>query len=164
MKLAVCLASLGLLFADAAFEKRFLDMMSHHHEGGIEMAQACQQKAVRAELKQLCSKMASNQGLERQQMMDWLKSWYQDQGGMPKAELEKMMAEHKQHMAKLNTLKGEAFDRAFIGTMINHHQQGVMEARVCTGRADHAELKQLCTKMRGDQEKEIATMRSWIRE
>lgn len=162
MKLAVCLVSFGVLFADAAFEKRFLDMMSHHHAGGIEMAQVCQQKASLPELKELCGKMASTQGTERQQLIDWRKQWYQDQGGMPPAQEKKMTARHQQHMAKLNTLVNNEFDRAFVQLMSEHHAQGAAEAKACVAQAEHAELRKLCGRMQADQEKEIGMMQGWL--
>jgi uncharacterized protein (DUF305 family) len=127
----------------AAFEKRFLDMMTHHHQDGIEMAQVCQQKASMPELKDLCGKMASSQGTERQQMVDWRKAWYQDQGGAPALQMSKMAARHKQHMAKLNTLANNEFDRAFVQVMTEHHRQGAAESKACVAQAEHAELKQL---------------------
>ena len=33
------------------FERHFLEMMSHHHQHGVEMAGLCQTKAQHAELK-----------------------------------------------------------------------------------------------------------------
>jgi len=167
----LCVFSLALLGAEgpaksgeaAAFEKRFLQMMTQHHEGGIEMAQACQQKASRAELKQFCSKMATAQGAERQQMMGWRKDWYRDLGGAQKSEMQKMVMQHKQHMAKLNTLVGDAFDQSFLDMMIQHHRQAVADSKACVAQAEHAELKQLCGKMQSDQEKEIGQMQGWLK-
>jgi uncharacterized protein (DUF305 family) len=127
------------------------------------MAQVCQQKASMPELKDLCGKMASEQGTERQQMLNWRKSWHQNHGGAPKLQIDKMMARHKQHMAKLNTLANTEFDRAFVQLMTEHHRQGAAEAKACVAQAEHAELKTLCGKMQADQEKEIAMMQGWLK-
>lgn len=146
-----------------AFERRFLEKMPHHHRGAVEMANVCQQKASHAELKPFCQNIASDQSQEQKQMEGWLQSWYQGQGAMPRAEMDKMMAQHKQDMAKLNAASGEQFDREFLMSMTKHHQQGQPEMKRCTTRAGHQELKQLCTKMAGEQQKENGQMQQWQR-
>jgi uncharacterized protein (DUF305 family) len=144
-----------------AFERHFLDMMSHHHQHGIEMANVCETKAQHSELKQLCSKMAADQKRETDQMESWLQSWHQGKGAMPKAEMDKMMAEHKKHMAMLNAATGEKFDHAFLPMMTKHHQQAIPQAKQCQTKAEHAELKDLCTKMTTEQSKEASQMQTW---
>lgn len=148
--------------AAAGFEKRFLEMMSHHHQGGADMADLCQTKATHAELKSFCEKVASAQKEERQQMESWRRDWYQGQGGMPKAEMDKMMAEHKRHMATLNAASGEKFDTSFLEMMSTHHKEGIAEAGSCTTKAEHRELKDLCAKMKSDQQKEVSEMQGWL--
>lgn len=148
----------------AAFEQRFLEMMTHHHRGGVEMANLCQSKAQHQELKPFCSQLAGSQQKEADQMQGWLTAWYQGKGGMPKAEMDKMMAQHKQHMTKLNAATGEQFDHTFLQLMTMHHQQAVPEAKTCSARASHQELKALCMKMSGEQQKEIGQMQAWMKQ
>ena len=58
------------------FDALFLKDMSKHHQQAIMMSQQCQGNAKSAELKQLCTEMASNQEQENQQMRAWLQQWY----------------------------------------------------------------------------------------
>ena len=146
----------------AKFEQRFLEMMSHHHQGGIEMANVCEQKAQMADLKQMCGNMAMAQKKESDQMQGWLSSWYQGKGGMPKAEMDKMMAEHKAHMQKLNSAQGNAFDQVFLQLMSKHHEQAIPKAKQCETSASHAELKAVCTEMAQSQTKERSQMQQML--
>jgi uncharacterized protein (DUF305 family) len=146
--------------ASAAFERRFLEMMARHHQAGIEMFLTCGQKAARAELKEFCGKTASQQAVERRQMMDWRMSWYRDEGGIPKDELAEMIAGHNEAMTQLETA-GAEFDREFIELMTKHHRQGLSESQACAEKARHAELKKLCARMAADRQREIGRMQAW---
>jgi uncharacterized protein (DUF305 family) len=146
----------------ATFEQHFLEMMSHHHGAGIEMANVCQQKAQLADLKQMCGKMAAEQKKESDQMQGWLGSWYQGKGGMPKAEMDKMMAEHKAHMQKLNSAQGAAFDQVFLQLMTKHHEQAIPKAKQCQASASHAELKSLCADMVQSQTRDRSAMQQML--
>ena len=165
------LMSLGLLHANdpaknpkaAAYEQRFLDKMPAHHEGGVEMAKACTEKATRDDLKEFCRQMIASQESENGQMQNWRKAWYDDQGGMSQDDKSQMATEHEQMMKKINASSGPAFDKAFLSFMIIHHQQALAEAKACTAQAEHAELKDLCGKIAADQQKEIAKMQGWYK-
>ena len=54
-----------------------------------------------------------------------------------------------------------AYDLQFLDTMIAHHQGAVDMAGPCGSKAQHAELKTLCTNIIASQTKEIADMKSW---
>lgn len=53
------------------------------------------------------------------------------------------------------------YDQAFIDAMVPHHQVAVEMAKVAQRQAEHPELKQLANAIVADQEREIATMKSW---
>ena len=55
-----------------------------------------------------------------------------------------------------------AFDQRFLSQMIPHHQMAMDMAKDCMAKATHDELKGLCRKISSDQEKEVATMRTWL--
>lgn len=61
---------------DATYDKRFMDLMIAHHEGGIMMAKDALNKSDRPEIKEMAQKMIDAQEKEIQQMKDWEKSWY----------------------------------------------------------------------------------------
>lgn len=149
--------------AGAEFEKHFLAMMPHHHEQAIEMAQLCDTKAARKDVRSLCKKMKATQEQENQQMKAWRQSWYQNQGSMAPAEMDKMHAMHKKHMSELNAATGEKFDHAFLMAMTQHHRDGLPEMKSCQAKAIHQELKQLCGKMFADQQTEIRQMQGMMK-
>jgi uncharacterized protein (DUF305 family) len=61
---------------DATYDKRFMDLMIVHHEGGIMMAKDALKNSGRPKIKELAQKIIDNQEKEIQQMKDWEKSWY----------------------------------------------------------------------------------------
>jgi len=148
----------------ADYEKHFLEMMVHHHQGGVEMADLCQTKARHPELKPFCGTISSGQQKEAGVMQTWLASWYHGQGTMSREETDKMMAEHTEHMQRLNAAAGDQFDVTFLDIMTRHHQQAIPEAKGCSTRAPHQELQTLCNDMAGQQEKEVVQMQAWATE
>ena len=127
------------------------------------MAQLCEQKAAKADVKGFCAKLLSSQQQEKQQMDSWGQGWYQGQGTVPPAEMQQMEAKHKKHMSELNTATGETFDHAFLMSMTEHHRDGLPEMEACQGRAVHVELKQLCTKMSSNQQSEVQQMQQMMK-
>lgn len=64
--------------ADAEYDRRFMEMMIHHHKGGIDMAKDAVQKAQHPELKKKAEEMIRMQKKDNQQMQQWLQDWYGD--------------------------------------------------------------------------------------
>lgn len=62
---------------------------------------------------------------------------------------------------KFATLKGEAFDEAYIADMIAHHEGAVNMAEMANGAAEHQELKAMAQDIVNTQSQEIAKMRNW---
>lgn len=58
-------------------------------------------------------------------------------------------------------LKGEAYDKAFIGDMIIHHEGAVNMAELAMAQASHQEIKDLAATIVSSQSKEIADMKQW---
>ena len=145
------------------FDHKFLSKVPHHHEGAVEMARLCEQKAQHAELKPFCATVATEQDKEKAQMETWRTSWYAgEEAHVP--EMPHMQAKQKEMMAKLQGSSGEHFDHAFLMSMMEHHQDGMPEMKTCIASAKHSELKQLCRQMSEEQQKDIAQMRTWMKE
>lgn len=71
-------------------------------------------------------------------------------------------ADHNaQATAKLQNLRGDDFDKAFLDEMIQHHQGAIDMARLIESNARHDELKQLGKEIMAAQSREIDMMRSW---
>ena len=61
----------------------------------------------------------------------------------------------------LEPLKGDAYDKAFLAHMIDHHQAAVDMAELSAQRSGHKEIKDLSLEIMSAQETEIARMRQW---
>lgn len=61
----------------------------------------------------------------------------------------------------LKDLKGDAYDKAFITHMIDHHEGAVEMAKLSAENAKHDEIKTLSENIIIAQEKEIAEMKQW---
>jgi uncharacterized protein (DUF305 family) len=59
----------------AHLDSHFLDMMSSHHEGAIDMAKQALTKAEHPEIKDLAKRIISAQSAEIKQMDAWAKAW-----------------------------------------------------------------------------------------
>src|SRR5687768_270448 len=61
----------------------------------------------------------------------------------------------------LKNKTGDDFDKAFISTMIEHHQGAIDMAKLSDKQAKHQEVKDLSKAVIEAQEKEIADMKQW---
>ena len=62
---------------------------------------------------------------------------------------------------KLKGLTGDAFDKAFLSSMIEHHQSAINMAYPGQTNAQHEEVKTLTKAIVDAQSKEIAQMKQW---
>lgn len=137
----------------AEFEAAYLAMMIHHHEGGIKMAKLVPERSKNAELEKMAAKMIEDQQKEIAQMTPWLQQWHKQtpqDHKMPEESMN-MMAKH---MAELEAAKGEEFDKHFTKMMAHHHMGAIQMSRLAEGKAEHAEVKELATKIIKMQTKE----------
>lgn len=58
-------------------------------------------------------------------------------------------------------LKGEVYDKAFVGTMIEHHQGAIDMAELAATRARHQEVKDMAVVIITEQGKEITQLSTW---
>lgn len=63
--------------------------------------------------------------------------------------------------ADLKNKTGDEFDKAFISSMIAHHEGAVEMAKLSAKNAKHEEVKSLSNNIITAQEKEIAEMKKW---
>lgn len=63
--------------------------------------------------------------------------------------------------ADLRNKTGDEFDKAFIASMIAHHEGAVEMAQLSAKNAKHDEIKALSTNIISTQEKEISEMKQW---
>lgn len=148
--------------ASAPYDLQFLDTMTAHHQGAVDMAQPAATKAQHAELKQLAHSIVADQQKEITQMKSWRVQWYAGQPAAMNMEMSGMMDSMKgMDMGKLSAASGNAFDLMFIDMMTPHHQGAVTMAREAMTRAEHPEIKKLAGQIIAAQEREIAQMNKW---
>lgn len=65
--------------------------------------------------------------------------------------------------SSLETLKGKAFDRAFLSMMIVHHQGAVDMSKTVLNTVKDAQVKKWTAEVIGVQQKEIGEMNTWLK-
>lgn len=64
-------------------------------------------------------------------------------------------------VSSLQGKAGDAFDEAFVSSMITHHQDAIGMARMAETQAKHQEVKDLSRAIIDTQQKEIDRMKQW---
>lgn len=165
------MTEMNLGSADTEFDLRFIDAMTLHHQGAIEMANQAVEKSSRAELRALAQEMIAAQQQEINQMQQWRRSWYANASSEPimyHAEMQHSMpmSAEVQASMKMNVDLGAAdanFDRRFINAMIPHHEGAVTMAQAALENSSRLEVKQLAEAILDAQQPEIDQMRQWRR-
>ncbi|TAH32856.1 DUF305 domain-containing protein [Candidatus Saccharibacteria bacterium] len=146
------------------YDRMFLANMIAHHQGAVDMANLALTSAKHQEIKDMANNIISAQTKEIGDMQSWQTAW-----GYP-ASSGTMMEDHSSmgmmnDMAgmtdKLKGLTGDAFDKAFLASMIEHHQSAINMAYPGQTNAQHSEVKTLTIAIVDAQSKEIAQMKQW---
>lgn len=151
--------------ASAPYDLQFIDTMTHHHEGAIEMAEMALKKSTNDELKKFAQKIIDDQKKEIAQMKEWREKWY---AGKPRAQNMKMpgmMDSMKMMMGdgmkKMEAMSGKDFDLHFLDMMPPHHAGATVMAKEALTKAEHPEIKTLANQIIKEQEAEIKQMADW---
>jgi uncharacterized protein (DUF305 family) len=155
--------------ADANFDLRFIDAMTAHHQGAVEMAKEAQQKSKRPEIKKLADDIIKSQNQEITQMKQWRKAWYPKAGDKPMAYSSQMghtmeMSSDQMQAMMMSQDLGAAdaeFDLRFINAMIPHHEGAVTMAKDVLSKSKRPEVKQLAQEIINAQNTEIKQMQQW---
>ena len=143
--------------AQRQFEIRFMEDMIDHHAMAVMMAEMCLDKNLpHQKLRELCESIAATQMEEIEEMQAWLEDWY-DREHEPQ-----MTRKMERQMQRLDELDGEEFEIEFMEMMIPHHEEAIRNARQCTHRAYHEDLKKLCHDIIESQREEIERMEHWL--
>ena len=147
------------------YDLQFLDTMTHHHQGAIDMAKMALMKSQNEESKKFAQKIIDDQNKEISQMKDWREKWY---AGKPQAinmEMPGMNDSMKMMMGdgmkKMAAATGKDFDLMFLDMMTPHHQGATTMAKEALIKAEHPEIKTLANQIIKAQEAEIKMMNDW---
>ena len=155
--------------ADANFDLRFIDGMTPHHQGAVEMANVAQDKSKRPEIKKLADEIIKSQNQEIAQMKQWRQAWYPSAGNKPMAYNSKTgqmmeMSSDQMKTMMMNQGLGAAdaeFDLRFINAMIPHHEAAVTMAKDALSKSKRPEVKKLAQEIIKAQDTEIKQMQQW---
>jgi uncharacterized protein (DUF305 family) len=91
----------------------------------------------------------TKQADEQKQMISMVQSMYGD------TVMPMVMPEHKAMNDSLQVMTGAAYDRKFYEDVVKHHREGITMVDDMMPRLTRADIKQMATKMKADQQKEI---------
>ncbi len=148
-------------------DKHFIEQMIPHHDGAVLMAQLALQKSKRPEIKTLATAIIEDQTKEIQDMKGWYKNWFGKD--VPKWSTTMMgggmMSQSGMHMGgqedMANLENATDFDKAFLETMIPHHQMAITMADMLQSGTGRPEMQQLAKNIKSSQVKEIQEMQTW---
>ena len=148
--------------ANQPYDLQFLDTMTAHHEGAIEMAKTTTTKSTNPELKVFADKIVADQTREIIEMKKWREQWFAGKSSAINMEMAGMHDSMKgMDAGKMSAANGKGFDLEFINQMTPHHNGAVVMAREALTKAEHAEIKTLANQIIKAQEAEIKQMQDW---
>lgn len=151
--------------AGDAHDSLYLANMIAYHQGAVNMAKLAQTKAEREELKIMAKNIVSTQTTETNNMIGWQKEW-----GYPSTIGENMVDHSAMGVLQdMNILvreldakkNGEEFEKAFLKTMIAHHELAIAMSRPASKNAKHQEIKDVTKSIIESQSDIITQMRQW---
>jgi uncharacterized protein (DUF305 family) len=154
---------------DQSFDLRFIDGMTPHHEGAVEMSRQALKLSKRPEILTLAQAIIDAQAKEIAQMKVWRQSWYPDVSPelvMWHEEMKHMMAmtpEMRQGMMMSGDLglADDQFDQRFIDAMIPHHEGALVMAQDALEKSDRPPIRQMAEAILQSQTEEINQMKQW---
>jgi uncharacterized protein (DUF305 family) len=133
------------------YDEQFLVWLVHYHNDGDRMLGPCAQKeSVRMELRDFCAALDHQHQERVERVAGWLKTWYDRD--LPPADAYPLW---------LGSLDGPQFEQEFLKEYGRHHSDGITEMTECSERAQHPELKDLCTRVVPRQKEHVAKMKKW---
>lgn len=151
--------------ASQPYDLQFLDTMSHHHQGAVDMAKMAVEKASHPELKAFVQKIIADQNKEIAQMEEWREKWFAGKPAAMNMEMSGMSDSMKMMsgggMKKMQAASGNDFDLHFLDMMTPHHAGAVVMGREALTKAEHPEIKTLANQIIKAQEAEIKMMADW---
>lgn len=144
-------------------ELEFLAGMVPHHQGALDDAQLALERSERPEVQRLAQEIIAAQEAEIAQMNEWLDAWYPE-GDRDGADAGMNQAMTSMNMPDLESLSGDAFDRAFLEGMIMHHRMAIqmVDSLLEQYLVEHEEVGALAEEIRRTQEAEIREMQGWL--
>ena len=146
------------------YDQMFLANMIAHHQGAVDMANLALTNAKHQEIKDMANNIISAQTTEIKNMETWQEEWgYPSSSGVMMEDHSSMgmMDSMASMTASLEGLSGDEFDKAFLSSMIEHHQSAINMSYPGQFNAEHEEVKELTKAIVNAQSSEITQMQQW---
>ncbi|MGR6970222.1 DUF305 domain-containing protein [Streptomyces cynarae] len=153
----------------------FAQEMIPHHRQAVAMAGLAPSRAASQDVKDLAARIRKAQDPEIATMSGWLKAWGEkvpDGSGsgmesMPGMDhsgssMPGMMSDGD--MKKLQSLSGDAFDKAFLQMMIGHHEGAIAMARTEQAKGAYGPAQTVAKSIVTSQSAEITEMKKMLGE
>ena len=151
--------------ASAPYDLQFIDTMTMHHQGAIDMAKMALEKSQNADLKKFAQKIIDDQNKEIAQMKEWRGKWFKDKPEAMNMEMSGMKDSMKmmmgEDMKKMQAASGKECDLMFLDMMTPHHQGAITMAKEALTKTEKPEIKTLSNNIIKAQEAEIKQMADW---
>ncbi len=136
---------------------RFIDNMTVHHQGAVDMAREALKKAKHPDLKTFAGQIIKDQTAEIHQMKTWRNAWYK---GAASAKSENIPGMQMKHGAPADMRPG-GYDVQFLHDMIAHHEGAIEMSKEVLEKGKRPEIKKLAQQIMKAQEAEIEKMKRW---
>lgn len=153
-------------------DQQYVQMMLMHHEQGIKMAQAENDKGQRSEVKQLASEILTGQEQEKKELESFngdttsgtsgTSGGGHNMSGMGHMDMMKDMPQMKQGedaVPRMQNASGADADRIFLASMIKHHEMAIQMSEQAKPKLKDATIRAFADKTIANQRKEVAELK-----
>ncbi len=135
--------------SDENYDLRFLEAMTSHHQGAIDMAKIALLKSTNTKVKEISQKIIDSQTLEIALMSQWKKDWYKDTSEVEITEYSLVR--------NLGTYD-EKFNLRYLNAMIVHHEGAVEMCKDVLTKSTRNSVLTICNDIIALQSQEISQM------
>jgi uncharacterized protein (DUF305 family) len=143
-------------------DERFIDAMVPHHQGAVEMAEVALENAEHREIRDLAEDVVTAQEAEIEELRAIKEKEYgtsEIPSVMDQRQIDAMGMTDPQELAERRP-----FDKAFIDSMIPHHESAIAMANAALDGGENPEIREIARAIVEAQKKEITQMEAWRRE
>lgn len=138
-------------------DQEFVRMMVDHHQGMIVLADSALARNPSAQVRTDAREMRQKQLAEQKKMIDMLKRDYAED------KMPMVMASNARMISDVSSKTGADLDRTFRSNVIAHHEEALKMVRDFEPRFTKPAVRTMATKMKADQTKEIAKLKSQMK-
>lgn len=138
-------------------DQEFVRMMVDHHQGMIVLADTALARNPSAQVRTDAREMRQKQLAEQKKMIDMLKRDYAED------KMPMVMASNARMISDVSSKTGADLDRTFRSSVIAHHEEALKMVRDFEPRFTKPAVRTMATKMKADQTKEIAKLKSQMK-